>query len=56
MVVLFIFLALGGLSGLTKVSELDAVGLRTLGTFAFDAPSKALKGLIMILFGVRFLI
>ena len=56
MVVLFIFLALGGLSGRIKVLEFDTVGLGTLGTFAFDAPSKALKGLIMILFGVRFLI
>ena len=56
MVVLFIFLALGGLSGRTKVLELDAVGLGTLGTFPFDAPSRALKGLIMILFGDRFLI
>ena len=56
MVVLFIFLAFGGLSGRTKVLELDAVGLGTFGTFSFDAPSKALRGLIMILFGVRFLI
>ena len=55
MVALFIVLALGGLLGRTKVSELDAVGLKTLETFPFDVPSRALKGLIMILFGVRFL-
>ena len=56
MVVLFILLDLGGLPCLAEVSELDAVGLGTLGTFPFAAPSRALKGLIMILFGIRFLI
>ena len=56
MVVFFILLALGGLSCLAKVLELDTIGLGTLETFPFDAPSRALKGLIMILFGVRFLI
>ena len=56
MVVLFILLDLGGLSCLVKVSELNTVGLGTLGTFSFDVPSRALKGLIMILFGAWFLI
>ena len=48
MVVLFILLDLGGLSCLVKVSELNTVGLGILGTFSFDVPSRALKGLIMI--------
>ena len=56
MVVLFILLDLGGLPCLAEVSELNTVGLGTLGTFPFDAPSRALKGLIMILFGAWFLI
>ena len=43
MVALFIVLALGGLSGRTKVSELDAVKLETLGTVPFVVPSRALR-------------
>ena len=56
MVVLFILLDLGGLSRFVKVSELSTVGLGALGTFSFTVSSRALKGLIMILFGDRFLI
>ena len=56
MVALFVVLALGGLSGRTKVSELAVVELETLGPCPFDVPSRARKGLIMILFGDPFLI
>ena len=56
MVVLFILLDLGGLSCLVNVSGFSTVGLESLGTVSFDVLSRALKGLIMILFGDWFLI
>ena len=56
MVVLFILLDWGGLSCFVHVAELGAVGFGSSGTFSFTVPSRAFKGLSMILFGDWFLI
>ena len=56
MAVLFFFLDLGGLSCFANVSVFGTVGLEMLGTVSFNVLSRALKGLIMILFGDQFLI
>ena len=51
MAALFVFLDLGGLSCFANVFVFGAGGLGILGTVPCNVLSRALKGLIMILFG-----